>query len=71
MQETPFQGHKPVFAGDDTTDEAGIAYAQQAGGMGVKIGAGPSAALRRLASPQDLRVQLMQAATTLPDGDTV
>jgi trehalose 6-phosphate phosphatase len=71
MQETPFQGHKPVFAGDDTTDEAGIAYAQQAGGMGVKIGAGPSAALRRLASPQELRVQLMQAATTLPDGDTV
>lgn len=71
MKETPFQGHKPVFAGDDTTDEAGIAYAQQAGGMGVKIGAGPSAALRRLASPQDLRAQLMQAATTLPDGDTV
>ena len=69
MREAPFKGHKPVFAGDDTTDEAGIAYAQQAGGMGVKIGAGPSAALRRLASPQDLRAQLMQAATTLPHGD--
>ncbi|HWW68982.1 MAG TPA: trehalose-phosphatase, partial [Duganella sp.] len=69
MQEAPFKGHKPVFAGDDTTDEAGIAYAQQAGGMGVKIGAGPSAALRRLASPLELRAQLMQAATTPPHGD--
>ena len=69
MQEAPFKGHKPVFAGDDTTDEAGIAYAQQAGGIGVKIGAGPSAALRRLASPRDLRAQLTQAATTLPHGD--
>ena len=69
MQEAPFKGHTPVFAGDDTTDEAGIAYAQQMGGMGVKIGAGPSAALRRLASPQELRAQLVQAATTLPHGD--
>jgi trehalose 6-phosphate phosphatase len=69
MQEAPFKDHKPVFAGDDTTDEAGIAYAQQIGGMGVKIGPGPSAALRRLASPQELRAQLVQAATTLPHGD--
>lgn len=69
MEEAPFKDHQPVFAGDDTTDEAGIAYAQQAGGMGVKIGAGPSAALRRLPSPQALRAQLMLAATTPSHGD--
>ncbi|MET0264485.1 MAG: trehalose-phosphatase [Duganella sp.] len=66
LQEEPFKGRLPVFVGDDTTDEAGIAYAQQLGGVGVKIGVGPSAAQQRLASPQALHVQLAQAATQLP-----
>jgi len=69
LQEAPFAGHVPLFAGDDTTDEAAIAYAQQAGGIGIKIGAGPSAARRRLASPAALRAQLAQAAIVLPHGD--
>jgi trehalose 6-phosphate phosphatase len=68
MEEAPFIGHRPVFAGDDTTDEAGIAYAQQCGGMGLKIGAGPSVALQRLATPQALRAELTQAATSLTEG---
>ncbi|KQQ45372.1 trehalose phosphatase [Duganella sp. Leaf126] len=73
LQEAPFKGRRPVFVGDDTTDEAGIAYAQQLGGVGVKIGAGPSAARCRLASPQALHAQLAQAAaSTSPtsEGDT-
>lgn len=69
LQEAPFKGHKPVFAGDDTTDEAGIAYAQQLGGMGVKIGAGPSAAHYRLDSVQALHAQLAQAAQLTTPGD--
>jgi len=68
MQEVPFAGHRPVFIGDDTTDEAGIAYAQQYGGLGVKIGAGSSAAWQRLATPQALREALTQAATPLNEG---
>ncbi|OEZ96253.1 trehalose-phosphatase [Duganella phyllosphaerae] len=62
LQEEPFKNCLPVFVGDDTTDEAGIAYAQQLGGVGVKVGAGPSAARCRLDSPQALHVQLAHAA---------
>lgn len=69
LQEAPFKGHKPLFAGDDTTDEAAIACAQQAGGIGVKIGPGPSAALHRLATPQALRALLAQAASALSHGE--
>ncbi|KAB8058831.1 trehalose-phosphatase [Janthinobacterium sp. FT14W] len=67
MQETPFAGRRPVFAGDDTTDEAGFAYVQQAGGQGVKVGSGPSAATLRLASPGALRAALL-AASVSPEG---
>ena len=44
-----FTGRKPVFLGDDTTDEDGFRAAAEAGGFGVKVGAGESAARYRLA----------------------
>ncbi len=62
MGEAPFAGRRPVFAGDDTTDEAGFAYVQQVGGQGVKVGSGPSAATLRLDSPGALRTALLAAA---------
>jgi trehalose-6-phosphatase len=37
MQEAPFQGRKPVFVGDDLTDEAGFSVVNQLGGMSVKL----------------------------------
>lgn len=64
MQESPFAGRRPVFAGDDTTDEAGFAFVQQAGGQGVKVGSGPSAASLRLASPGALRAALLAASVS-------
>ena len=64
MAELPFSGRQPVFAGDDTTDEAGFAYVQQAGGQGVKVGSGPSAAALRLASPGALRTALLAASVS-------
>lgn len=64
MRENPFAGRRPVFAGDDTTDEAGFAFVQQAGGQGVKVGGGPSAATLRLASPGALRAALLAAAVS-------
>ncbi len=33
----PFAGRVPVFIGDDVTDEAGMAAAQAAGGLGLKL----------------------------------
>lgn len=62
LQEPPFKGHRPIFIGDDTTDEAAIIYAQQVGGIGVKIGAGASAAHHCMAEPQALHALLAQAA---------
>jgi trehalose 6-phosphate phosphatase len=67
LREPPFAGRRPVFAGDDTTDEAGFAFVQQAGGQGVKVGSGPSAATLRLASPGALRTALL-AASVSPEG---
>jgi trehalose 6-phosphate phosphatase len=64
MRESPFAGRRPVFAGDDTTDEAGFAFVQQVGGQGVKVGKGPSAATLRLASPGALRAALLAASVS-------
>ena len=67
LREPPFAGRRPVFFGDDSTDEAGFAAAQQAGGIGVKVGAGATQARHRIAGPDRLRRALtawLQAASS-------
>jgi trehalose 6-phosphate phosphatase len=49
MEREPFAGRMPVFVGDDKTDEDGIRAAAEAGGFGIKVGPGPTAAAYRLA----------------------
>lgn len=66
MQEAPFLGREPVFAGDDVTDEAGFDVVQQLGGTGVKVGEGPTCAAVRVANPLALRAWLQQAARLPP-----
>lgn len=58
MAEPPFACRLPMFAGDDTTDEAGFAWVQAAGGDGVKVGPGPSLAHHRCTDPLALRAWL-------------
>lgn len=58
MQEAPFAGRRPVFIGDDCTDEIGFSTVQRLQGLGVKVGEGPSVAWHRLESPAALRDEL-------------
>lgn len=62
LQEPPFAGRKPIFVGDDCTDEVGFATVQRLQGLGVKVGDGASVAWHRLDSPSMLRDQLHAAA---------
>ncbi len=61
MQEAPFAGRTPVFVGDDMTDEPGFASVQRHGGIGVKVGEGPTVARERVADPMAMRDALNQA----------
>jgi trehalose 6-phosphate phosphatase len=38
LNEPPFQGRRPVYVGDDTTDIPGFAAARHAGGHGIAVG---------------------------------
>ncbi|WP_442783437.1 trehalose-phosphatase [Collimonas fungivorans] len=62
MEEAPFAGRRPLFIGDDITDEVGFAWVQSetAGGLGIKVGLGPSLARARIASPAAVRSMLAQ-----------
>mgnify|MGYP003381963082 CR=1 FL=1 len=46
MAHSPFSGTRPIFIGDDLTDEAGFAAAERRGGFGVLVGTERSTAAR-------------------------
>ena len=58
----PFAGRRPVMLGDDTTDEDAIAAARELGGVGVKVGPGPSLASLRAPDPAAVRAWLAREA---------
>ncbi|MBC7803822.1 MAG: trehalose-phosphatase [Candidatus Parcubacteria bacterium] len=66
LREPPFAGRTPVFIGDDITDEVGFSTVQRLGGIGVKVGDGPSVAWRRIADPTALRRDLEAAVASRP-----
>lgn len=68
MRMAPFAGRRPVAIGDDATDEDAMAAAMALGGIGVKVGEGPSRAGFRLADPARLRAWLAAQLAALRAG---
>lgn len=64
LTEAPFIGFRPLFIGDDTTDEAGFDHVERVGGIGLKVGPGSTVASSRIASSQAVRELLARAAVT-------
>jgi trehalose 6-phosphate phosphatase len=63
MQRAPMAGTRPLFLGDDATDEAGFAAARELGGAGILVGPGrPTAADYRLPDPAAARAWLEASA---------
>lgn len=66
LAQAPFAGRQPVFVGDDVTDEDGIAVVQAAGGFGVRVGGGASAARYRLTDPDAVGAWLTASVASRP-----
>ncbi|MCC0026115.1 MAG: trehalose-phosphatase [Zhengella sp.] len=67
MAKPPFAGRLPVFAGDDTTDEAAFERIEDWNGIAIKVGAGVTRARYRLADPDALHRWLARIAARASD----
>ncbi|MCK6382977.1 MAG: trehalose-phosphatase [Rhodocyclaceae bacterium] len=66
MSEAPFRDRRPVFVGDDVTDEYGFRMVNDLGGVSIKVGAGESAARWRLGNVTAVRAWLEGILASAP-----
>jgi trehalose 6-phosphate phosphatase len=67
LQEEPFKGRLPFFAGDDVTDEDAFTAVNALGGITVKVGPGETAAQARAASVDEFLTWLLATAQRLKE----
>lgn len=65
MSQPSFRGRKPIFVGDDFTDEAGMSAARELGGVGLRV------ADDFAGDPAQVRAWLLRAAERLGSGKPV
>ena len=66
LDEPPFAGRRPVFAGDDLTDEKGFAVVNDLGGLSIKVGGGDTIAQTRVDSVEALISWLASLVAAMP-----
>ncbi|MEM5382496.1 trehalose-phosphatase [Paraburkholderia phymatum] len=64
LDEPPFTGRTPVFAGDDLTDEKGFAVVNERGGLSIKVGGGDTIASARIGSVSALLAWLSEVVAS-------
>jgi trehalose 6-phosphate phosphatase len=60
MRRRPFAGRRPVFVGDDTTDEAAFAVLPEFDGVGISVGRRVPGVAMCFDAPPDVRMWLEQ-----------
>ncbi len=71
MTEAPFAGRRPLFVGDDVTDEDAFEVVNRLGGLTLKIGPGKTHAQHRVADTAAFLAWLDDIADTLEKGRTI
>jgi trehalose 6-phosphate phosphatase len=66
MSHPPFKGRRPVFIGDDVTDESVFALMPDYGGLAISVGRRANGVAHRFDQPDEVRAWL----TGLLDGET-
>ena len=68
LKEMPFRGRRPIFIGDDATDERALEYVQRVGGLSVAVGDRVRGMLN-VAGPREVRAFLERLSVTgVPPG---
>lgn len=67
MQHEPFRGRRPIFIGDDVTDEAAFAVLPEFGGIGFSVGREVQGIAGMFEQPRDVRRWIAEMVLTKKD----